>query len=220
MLFQVRLFAAYRDRAGMATVSVDVATPATMGDVVDAVIRAVPALEAVASSARPVVNREFVDRAMLVAPDDDLALLPPVSGGADADFWLTDRPLDPREVEARVADPACGALVTFVGTVRATNEGRTVSYLEYEAFPGMAEAKMAVIGAEIAARYGPARVAIVHRLGRCEVGDASIVISVAAPHRDAAFLGCRHAIDRVKEIVPIWKREVWSDGAVWIGMHA
>jgi len=93
-------------------------------------------------------------------------------------------------------------------------------YLEYEAFPGMAEAKMAAIGDEIALKFGPIRVAMVHRLGRCDVGEASIVIAVAAPHRDAAFHGCRHAIDRVKEVVPIWKREVWSDGAVWIGMHA
>jgi molybdopterin synthase catalytic subunit len=142
-----------------------------------------------------------------------------VSGGAEP-FFLTDQPLDPRAVEALVADPACGALVTFVGTVRRTNEGREVDYLEYEAYPGMAEKKMAEIAEEIRARWGLERVAIGHRLGRCEVGEASIVIAVAAPHRAEAFEACRYAIDRVKEIVPIWKREVWTDGAVWIGLHA
>ena len=135
-------------------------------------------------------------------------------------FWLTEQPLDPAAVARLVEDPGCGAVVTFVGNVRRDNEGRDVDYLEYEAYPGMAEAKMAEIGQEIAQRWGLDRVAIAHRLGRCEVGEASIVIAVASPHRREAFEACHYAIDRVKEIVPIWKREVWRDGAVWIGMHA
>ena len=135
-------------------------------------------------------------------------------------FWLTDQPLDAAAVTRLVEDPGCGAVVTFVGAVRRENEGREVDYLEYEAYPGMAEAKMAEIGAEIRQRWGLGQVAIVHRLGRCEVGEASIVIAVASPHRREAFEACHYAIDRVKEIVPIWKREVWKDGAVWIGMHA
>ena len=110
--------------------------------------------------------------------------------------------------------------MTFVGAVRLENEGRQVDYLEYEAYPGMAEAKMAEVAAEIEARWGIDRVAIAHRLGRCEVGEPSIVIAVATGHRREAFEACHYAIDRVKEIVPIWKREVWKDGAVWIGMHA
>jgi molybdopterin synthase catalytic subunit len=135
-------------------------------------------------------------------------------------FWLTNERLDPAAVAALVEDPGCGAVVTFVGNVRRDNEGRDVDYLEYEAYPGMAEAKMAEIGEEIRQRWGPTRFAMVHRLGRCEVGEASIVIAVASPHRREAFEACHYAIDRVKEIVPIWKREVWKDGAVWIGMHA
>jgi molybdopterin synthase catalytic subunit len=135
-------------------------------------------------------------------------------------FWLTEEELDPRAVERLVEDPGCGAVVIFVGNVRRDNEGRDVDYLEYEAYPGMAEAKMAEIGEEIRQRWALDRVAIVHRLGRCQVGEASIVIAVASPHRKAAFEACHYAIDRVKEIVPIWKREVWKDGAVWIGMHA
>jgi molybdopterin synthase catalytic subunit len=135
-------------------------------------------------------------------------------------FWLTSDRLDPAAVAGLVEDPGCGAVVTFVGNVRRDNEGRDVDYLEYEAYPGMAEAKMAEIGEEIRQRWGLSQVAMVHRLGRCEVGEASIVIAVASPHRREAFEACHHAIDRVKEIVPIWKREVWKDGAVWIGMHA
>ena len=135
-------------------------------------------------------------------------------------FWLTNERLDAGEVARLVEAPGCGAVVTFVGSVRRDNEGREVDYLEYEAYPGMAEAKMAEVGAEIEQRWGLDRVAIAHRLGRCEIGEASIVIAVASPHRREAFEACRYAIDRVKEIVPIWKREVWTDGAVWIGMHA
>jgi molybdopterin synthase catalytic subunit len=139
---------------------------------------------------------------------------------SESRFWLTNDRLDLGAVARLVEEPGCGAVVTFVGNVRRDNEGRDVDYLEYEAYPGMAEAKMAEIGAEIGQRWGLSQVAIVHRLGRCEVGEASIVIAVASPHRREAFEACHYAIDRVKEIVPIWKREVWKDGAVWIGMHA
>jgi molybdopterin synthase catalytic subunit len=142
----------------------------------------------------------------------------PIVDGAR--FWLTTDPLGVEDLIALVEHPGCGAVCTFVGTVRDVNEGRAVSYLEYEAYPGMAESKMAEIAEEIAARWGLTRVAMVHRIGRCEIGEASIVIAVASPHRAAAFEACHYAIDRVKGIVPIWKKEVWQDGAVWIGMHA
>jgi molybdopterin synthase catalytic subunit len=215
----VRLFAAFRERAGSPQLVVDLPENATAACVVEAVVARVPSLAGVAGAARPVVNQEFVGLDAPVRAGDDVALLPPVSGGGER-FFLTGEPLDPRAIEALVADPGCGALVTFVGTVRRTNEGREVDYLEYEAYPGMAEKKMAEIGREIQERWGLEGVAIGHRLGRCEVGEASIVICVASPHRRAAFEACHYAIDRVKEIVPIWKREVWKDGAVWIGLHA
>lgn len=190
-----------------------------MSDVVAAVVAAAPALASVIEAARPVVNQEFVSPSHVVAQGDEVALLPPVSGGQER-FWLTEKPLDAAALAGLVEDPSCGAVITFVGSVRKTNEGREVDYLEYEAYPGMAEAKMAQVGDEIRERWGLDRVAIVHRLGRCEVGEASIAIAVASPHRKAAFEACHYAIDRVKEIVPVWKREVWRDGSVWIGMHA
>ncbi len=216
---KVRLFAAFRERAGAPEVEVEVHPGASMRDVVAAVVCRAPTLAGVVDAARPVRNQEFVSLDAAVAASDELALLPPVSGGSEGRrFWLTEEPLDAAEVSRVVEDPACGAVVTFVGAVRRENEGREVDYLEYEAYPGMAEAKMAEIAGEIEARWGITRVAMVHRLGRCEVGEASIVIAVASGHRREAFEACHYAIDRVKEIVPIWKREVWKDGAVWIGM--
>jgi MoaE-MoaD fusion protein len=217
---KVRLFAAFRERAGMPEVEVEVPENSPVSAMVDAVVGRVPSLVDVISAARPVVNKEFVGAEHLIAAGDEVALLPPVSGGADETFWLTEQPLDAAEVTRRVEDPGCGAVVTFVGAVRQVNEGRQVDYLEYEAYPGMAETKMAEIGREIAERWGITRVAMAHKLGRCDVGEPSIVIAVASPHRREAFEACHYAIDRVKEIVPIWKREVWKDGAVWIGMHA
>jgi molybdopterin converting factor subunit 1 len=217
---KVRLFAAFRERAGTPEVEVDVPDGASIAAVVEAVASRAPALVDVMSAARPVVNKEFVGPEHLVAAGDEVALLPPVSGGTEPMFWLTEQPLDAAEVTRRVEDPSCGAVVTFVGAVRNENEGRQVGYLEYEAYPGMAETKMAEIGDEIAERWGITRVAMAHKLGRCDVGEPSIVIAVASGHRREAFEACHYAIDRVKEIVPIWKREVWKDGAVWIGMHA
>jgi len=190
-----------------------------MRDLVDAVVERAPALAEVVGAARPVLNQEFVSLDAAVAAGDEVALLPPVSGGEPM-FWLTEEPLDEAEVRRRVEHRSCGAVVTFVGAVRDENEGRDVDYLEYEAYPGMAEAKMAQIGDEIRARWSIERVAMAHKLGRCGVGEPSIVIAVASGHRREAFEACHYAIDRVKEIVPIWKREVWTDGAVWIGMHA
>jgi molybdopterin synthase catalytic subunit len=129
---------------------------------------------------------------------------------------LTAEPLDPRALEAAVAWPGAGAVCTFVGLVRDNNLGRAVGHLEYEAYPEMAEAAMAAIAEDVRARWPGARVALAHRLGRLELGAASVVIAVATPHRAEAFAACRHAIDALKATVPIWKKEVWADGSAWI----
>jgi molybdopterin synthase catalytic subunit len=126
---------------------------------------------------------------------------------------ITDRPLSADEVISRLAEPAIGAVVAFVGVVRGETDGRPVRYLEYEAYPEMAEATLAQIGDEIKARWSTIRqVAIVHRVGRLEVGEASVVIALSAAHRPEMFDALRYAIDRLKEIAPIWKKEVWSGG--------
>ncbi len=129
---------------------------------------------------------------------------------------LTDGPIDPRAVETAVAHPGAGAVVTFHGIVRDHNLGRAVQWLEYEAYAEMAEPVMAEIGAEVGRRWPGTRLAMIHRLGRLEIGEASVVIAVSAPHRAAAFEACRYAIDSLKTAVPIWKKEVWADGSAWI----
>ena len=132
-------------------------------------------------------------------------------------FEITDEVLTADSVAEAVRAPECGGVVTFLGTVRSPSRGRVVSYLEYEAYPEMAVPKMQQSAAEIQERWGLTRVAIRHRIGRLEVGEPSVAIGVAAPHRHAAFEACEYAIVRLKRIVPVWKKEVWADGEQWIG---
>jgi molybdopterin synthase catalytic subunit len=131
-------------------------------------------------------------------------------------FEITTEEIAVDEVVGRLADPAIGAVVTFVGVVRGTTAGRPVRYLEYEAYPEMAERTLREIGDEIRARWQTIRqVAIVHRVGRLQVGETAVVIALSAAHRPEVFDAVHYAIDRLKEIVPIWKKEVWADGAAW-----
>ncbi|MBL7176090.1 MAG: molybdenum cofactor biosynthesis protein MoaE [Desulfobacteraceae bacterium] len=131
-------------------------------------------------------------------------------------FEITTKPISVDEVSRRVSDPRVGAVVSFAGIVRGINAGRTVHYLEYETYPEMAELTLAQIGEEIKARWPVEQVAIVHRVGRQEIGETSVVIAVASGHRQGAFEAGRYAIDRIKEIVPIWKKEYFEGGEVWI----
>ncbi len=132
-------------------------------------------------------------------------------------FEITDEVLTTDAEAEAVRAPDCGAVVAFLGTVRSPSRGREVRYLEYEAYPEMAVRKMEQIAAEIRERWGLTRVAIRHRTGRLEVGEASVAIGIAAPHRHEAFDACEYAIVRLKRIVPVWKKEVWADGEEWIG---
>ena len=163
------------------------------------------------------VNKTYVTDDHVLRDGDELALIPPVSGGGPQRFRVQSEALDPRSTESLVAHPGAGAIATFIGTVRDHGRGQTVTHLEYEAYAPAAELTMAQIGDEIRERWGIDRVAIVHRVGSLAVGEASVVISVASAHRDAAFEACRYAIERIKEIVPIWKKEHYADGAAWLG---
>ena len=129
---------------------------------------------------------------------------------------VTHRPLDPQAVIELVRDPSCGAIVAFIGTVREVSHGREVIQLEYQAYREMAEAKLGEICGDIAARWKTERTAIVHRVGPLSLGEISVVIAVAHPHRQPAFEAAQFAIDRIKEIVPIWKKEHWRNGAGWV----
>ncbi|MDP2953473.1 MAG: molybdenum cofactor biosynthesis protein MoaE [Chloroflexota bacterium] len=135
-------------------------------------------------------------------------------------YRITREPLQPQALAEKIRNETHGAVVTFEGIVRGLSEGRKVLYLEYDAYPGMAESKLREVGDEIRSRWGVEEVAIHHRVGRVEVGETSLVVVVAAPHRKEAFAACQYAVDRIKEIVPIWKKEVWEGGEEWVAPHS
>jgi molybdopterin synthase catalytic subunit/molybdopterin converting factor small subunit len=209
MRVTVRLFAGLRERAGTGRRDLDLGDGARAGDVwAQFDLGEEPAGLVYA------VNRAYVDRDSELAEGDEVALIPPVSGGS---FRLTEKPIDLAAVVAEVEDERAGAIATFVGTVRAESRGRQVVRLEYEAYAGMAEEVMANLAAALQARYDLCAVAITHRTGICEIGEASVAIAVSAAHRQAALDACRDAIDTLKETVPLWKKEVYEGGEEWIG---
>jgi len=216
---RTRLFARLRELAGTDAENVEVRAGSTVADVYDALRKAHPGLDVNRESVRAAVNQEFADWDVVVADGDEVAFIPPVSGGAHAVgvlFELTTDPLDPRRLEAAVAHKGAGAICTFIGVVRDTSRGRSVTHLEYEAYSEMATAEMRKIAGEIAEKWPEARVAMAHRTGRLEIGEASVVVSVSSPHRAEAIDACRWGIDRLKESVPIWKKEHATDGTYWI----
>lgn len=163
------------------------------------------------------VNQSYAAPDKTLQDGDEVAFIPPVSGGAPSMFRVQEGPIDAREVETLVLDPGAGAVVTFSGTVRDHGRGQRVSLLEYEAYAPAAERMMAQVGDEIAARWPVIKIAMVHRTGALPVGEVSVVIAISSAHRDAAFEASRYAIERLKEIVPIWKKEHYDDGAAWLG---
>jgi MoaE-MoaD fusion protein len=160
------------------------------------------------------VNREYAGAERKLREGDEVALIPPVSGGA---FRTLDEPLSLEAVVTEVADERAGAIATFTGTVRRQSRGREVQYLEYEAYIEMAEGVMAQIAAQLHERYDVCEIAIHHRIGRVAIGEQSVVIAVSAPHRQDALAACKDAIDTLKETVPLWKKEVYEGGEEWIG---
>jgi molybdopterin synthase catalytic subunit len=203
----IRLFAGLRERAGTARLEVDgvervsdVWAKLGLGDEPAGLLYA--------------VNRAYASPGDALADGDEVALIPPVSGGA---FRISDAPLDLQAAVAEAASDDAGAVATFVGTVRRSSRGRDVLYLEYEAYEEMAEPMLEQLASELTAKHGLSKVAIHHRTGRVEIGDASVVIAVSAPHRGAALDACREAIDTLKMTIPLWKKEVYAGGEEWIG---
>ncbi len=218
---QMRYFAFVREQLGTSKETIELASGSTVGQALDLVLARSPRLLNAQSAMMVMVNQSYQPREHVLADGDEVAIIPPVSGGSEQKrFLVTEDVIDPRDVEALVVDDASGALVTFAGTVRDHARGKTVTALEYEAYPPAAEKMLEQIGAEILERWGLRNVAIAHRYGLLQVGETSVVIAVSSAHRDAAFDACRYAIERIKVLVPIWKREVYEDGAVWIGSEA
>ena len=176
-----------------------------------------PGLERFGRSLLFAVNQEYATLDTDLADNDELAIFPPVSGGNHDFFELTTEPIDVGAVARRVVLPECGATVTLDGFAREWTKGRQTKYLIYEAYDGMALSEMQRLGVEAHNRYDIAHIGIVHRTGRLEIGETSVVISVSAPHRKAAFEACEWAIRELKRTVPIWKKEVYADGEHWVG---
>jgi molybdopterin synthase catalytic subunit len=203
----VRLFAGLRERAGYSEREVE--NVATLADVWASL-----ELGAEPPGLVYAVNRRYVDRDTKLADGDEVALIPPVSGGS---FRISAEPLTLDAVVREVTAEEAGAIATFTGTVRRQSRGRTVLHLEYEAYEGMAEEVMAELASELKGRYDLGEISIHHRVGRVEIGEPSIVIAVSAAHRQDALAACREAIDRLKDTVPLWKKEVYEGGEEWIG---
>ncbi|GMU08241.1 molybdenum cofactor biosynthesis protein [Corallococcus caeni] len=218
MTVTVLYFAAARERAGLSRESLDVPPGARVSDVLALLAAKHPPLAPLLPHLRVAVQQQFVALDAPVSPDAELALIPPVAGGAPGLFRVVDRPLQLSEVVDAVASEGAGGLVTFSGAVRNQTKGRRVLRLEYEAYAPMAEAKLAEIGDEVARAWPGTRLAIVHRVGTLAPGELAVVIAAASAHRKEAFRGCEHAIERLKQDVPIWKKEFFEDGDVWVGL--
>ncbi|MBP1154564.1 MULTISPECIES: molybdopterin converting factor subunit 1 [unclassified Paenibacillus] len=163
------------------------------------------------------VNQAYADDSTAIREQDEVALIPPVSGGEPQIMELTHAPISIDQVTAKVLHPHHGAALTFIGTTREFTHGKRTTLLEYEAYEPMALRTLHQIGDEIASRYPGTRCAITHRLGSVPVGEISVIIAVSSPHRDTAYDSSRYAIERLKQIVPIWKKEIWEDGSEWKG---
>jgi molybdopterin synthase catalytic subunit len=205
----VKLFAGLRERAGTGERQIELPDGAAVEDVWAAL-----ELGEEPRGLLYAVNKQYADRDRMLADGDEVALIPPVSGGS---FRLVEGPIDLGAVIAEVADERAGAVATFQGTVRSQSRGRDVIALAYEAYEGMAEDVIAEIAEEAKARYDLCSVAVTHRLGRVEIGETSVAIAVSAPHRQDALAACKDIIDELKERVPLWKKELYEGGEEWIG---
>ncbi len=225
MRARVLFFGMLKDLVGIASEEIDLPEGADLASVFDHYAARQPRLRELAPSIVAARNREFADLSTAVADGDELAFLPPVSGGIERSleaesgthyFALTRHAIDTRAIIHRLLTGAEGAVVTFEGTVRNNTKGRPTLYLDYECYEEMALKIMARIGCEIARGFAISRLAMVHRLGRMLVGETSVAVIVTAPHRRPAFEAALEGINRLKKTVPIWKKEYFVDGEVWV----
>lgn len=237
MRVHVKFFAIFRERVGVKEESIEIAKGTTAEALWKQYATRSPQLELV--RAAYAVNQKLAKPDQVLQDGDEVGFLPPVSGGAQKrspqtasgtqrkrkptnvrsaveDALITRKPIDLNALVARVTFPGAGAILIFSGVVRDNAHGKSVSHLEYEAYPGMAEQTLQDIIAEIHERWADTRVAMAHRVGKLKIGEASLIIAVAAPHRPEAYAASRYAIERVKAILPVWKKEFASDGDHWV----
>jgi len=222
---RVLFFGGAKDITGTSSIELSIPSPATLTDAKTLLIERFPGLERFGRSLLFAVNQEYAAPDKAIKSNDELAVFPPVSGGSETvcdyrcphDFFeLTTAAIDVGAVARRVVLPECGATVTLDGYARKWTAGRETEYLVYEAYEPMALSEMEKLGAAAHKQFEIAHVGIVHRTGRLEIGETSVVIAVSAPHRHAAFEACEWLIKELKRTVPIWKKEVFQDGEVWV----
>ena len=222
MKVQVRLFAGLHDLLGQRQITLELADGATVSDLREQLGRQYPVVFPFLSTLVCAVDEEFVPLDHSLREGDDVALIPPVSGGSSADgvFRITSEPLDPQGLVEAVRKDESGAVVLFFGVARNQSEGRRVRALEYDAYPAMAEKKLREVGDEVRARWPVTGIGVLHRTGRLAIGETSMLVAVSAAHREEAFEACHYAVDRIKQVVPIWKKEIWEDGGgAWVAGH-
>ena len=219
MQVRVLFFGILKDLAGSASESLSLPDGATLNDVLDHLAKKIAGLDSLLPSIAMSINQEYAQTGRRLNPGDEIALLPPVSGGSEAVpgryAAIVREEIDAQAVLNRIKRPEDGAAVLFEGVVRDHTRGRRTLFLDYEAYEEMALKQMRVLGEQAISRFAVRDVAIVHRLGRLQVGETSVAIVVASAHRTAAFEACRWLIDTLKRTVPIWKKEHFEDGAVW-----
>jgi molybdopterin converting factor subunit 1 len=224
---KVLFFGQLKDIVGRAEESLEVEDGSVLQGLFDHYARQFPKLEKMSGSIVMALNQQFSERSSSLGPGDEVAFLPPVSGGTgpytheiidDAGhfFALTRAPIDERSIKNRLLRGEDGAVVVFEGVVRNNTKGRATQYLDYECYEGMAVKMMAEIGREIAVKHAIGRLAMVHRLGRMEIGETSVAVVATAPHRAPSFDAALEGINRLKKLVPIWKKEHFADGEVWV----
>lgn len=228
MRLTVLLFAGIRARLGVDQLEVEVDEPITVAKLRERLAETHPQIGPSLAICRIAVDHEFASEGDLVREGMEVALIPPVSGGHDGPASqnvdrrgqrsrLTSSPLSLAEVVAAVEHRNAGGITTFTGNVREASRGKIVTRLEYEAYPAMAVASMDAIALAVEAEIPGSTIALAHRVGRLEIGEAAVIIAASAPHRDEAFRACREVIERLKRDVPIWKKEFDSEGGEWIG---
>jgi len=211
------LFGRAREMVGAADLELEIAQPATVASAWAALVAEHPKLAAMERSLLFAINEEYAGREQALNDGDQLAVLPPVSGGSGSDIYeITREPIDISRLRDSLLEGESGAVVIFDGVARNHTKGRPTRFLEYEGYEAMALKTMAQIIAEVREQWPINRVGIIHRLGRIQISESSVVILVTSAHRRVAFEACQYAIDRLKKIVPIWKKEYFEDGEVWV----
>lgn len=219
MFVTVLFFAGARERVRTGRVELNVSDSATLGGAVDEAIALAGVEYVLPENVMLARNGAYADRSAVLSDGDEVAVIPPVSGGAGgvSDVWVTGDEIEVDDVVSRVVSDRDGAVVVFHGITRDHNEGRRVLWLEYEAYSPMAEDMMTQIIGEMRDKWEIGDVAVCHRTGRVDIGQTSMVLAVSAAHRRPAFESALYFIDRLKEVVPIWKKEYFEGGEVWIG---